>query len=105
MCLYAHIFILCLLLQTPVLCAALVRLQRHFRHFSLFVIAMAADPVVVGIGVVFGGVFHFDPSAPSASLLAFAPNFPPAPPPAANIGPQALCVHSGFPCYRALRPS
>ena len=44
MCLYAHIFILCLLLQTPFLCAALVRLQRHFRHFPLFVIAMAADP-------------------------------------------------------------
>ena len=52
-----------------------------------------------------GGVFHFDLSAPPASLLAFTPKFSPAPLPAANIGPRALCAHSWVPWYRALRPS
>ena len=53
--------------------------------------------VVVCTALMFWGVFHFDPSAPSASLLAFTPNFSPAPPPAANIGSQALCAHSWVP--------
>ena len=43
--LYAHIFILCLLLLTPVLRAVLVTLQEYFRHCSLFVVAMSADPL------------------------------------------------------------
>ena len=51
MCLYAHIFTLCLLLETPVLCAARDMLRRHFQHFPLFIMAMAADP---GRGCVLG---------------------------------------------------